>query len=77
VEEVPAATMKVQSTMEEVPVATVEASEKEEECPQGVPLENEQPPPEERGDSAGKTSIVKTVKARSIRQPSRLVTSLS
>ena len=77
VEEIPAATVNTRSTMEEVPATMVEASEEEEGRLQGAPLKTEQPPPEERGDSIEKTSIVKTVKAQSIRQPSKLVTSLS
>ena len=47
---------------------------RQKECLQDVPLKNRQPPPEERGGSAGKTSIVQTVKARYIRQPPKLVT---
>ena len=74
-EGVPATTVEARFTVKEVPATMVEAPEEEENHPQSVPLENKQPPPEERRDFAGKTSIVKTVKAQSIGQPSKLVTS--
>ena len=61
-------------TVEEEFAATVE--EEKNTRKKVFPLKNEQPPLERRG-SAGKINIVKTVKARFIRQPSKLVTSPS